>query len=398
MLVQLVQHDLVLGSPLQPDHDPHSVAIALVAELIPRNVGDDAFRHQLGDALDQLRLVHLVRYLGDDDRLPSARDVLQLRPRPHDEASASRLIALRNRRLPENRPARREVRPQHMLQTQREVRAVVLRRLRQHRNRRVQHLGQVVRRNVRRHAHRNARAAIDDQVRHARRQHRRLQRRLVVVRNEVDRIHVDVRQHLARDARQPRLRIPHRRRRIAVHRAEVPLTIDHQVAQRKRLRQPHHRVVNRRVAMRMVVTHHVPHHLGRLGVLLVELQPHLLHAVQNAAMHRLQAVAHVRQRAPDNDRHRVVEIRPAHLVLDIDRQHRQRTAPLDARRPIRRRAGRRWIVGVGVLRGRLVGVLRKEIVCHGFSLIIGVLRGGAQRKVPASRSLTHTEGHPEGCP
>ena len=35
-------------------------------------------------------------------------------------------------------------------------------------------------------------------------------------------------------------------------------------------------------------------------------------------MDGLEAVAHVRQRAGDDDAHRVVEVRDAHLVLDAD--------------------------------------------------------------------------------
>ncbi len=50
----------------------------------------------------------------------------------------------------------------------------------------------------------------------------------------------------------------------------------------------------------------------------IRLQTHLLHGVQNAAMHRLQPVAHIRQRPPNDDGHRVVEIRPAHFFLDVD--------------------------------------------------------------------------------
>ena len=42
----------------------------------------------------------------------------------------------------------------------------------------------------------------------------------------------------------------------------------------------------------------------------------LVHRVQDAPVDGLQAVAHVGQRAPDDDRHRVVEIRSAHLVFE----------------------------------------------------------------------------------
>jgi hypothetical protein len=38
-------------------------------------------------------------------------------------------------------------------------------------------------------------------------------------------------------------------------------------------------------------------------------------------MDRLQAVANVRQRPPDDYAHRVIQVRPAHLVFDIDRNN-----------------------------------------------------------------------------
>jgi len=70
--------------------------------------------------------------------------------------------------------------------------------------------------------------------------------------------------------------------------------------------------------MGMVDTHSLADDFGALGVLLVVLQAHLAHGVEHAAMHRLEAVAGVGERAPDDYRHRVVEIRAAHLLFDVD--------------------------------------------------------------------------------
>ena len=78
------------------------------------------------------------------------------------------------------------------------------------------------------------------------------------------------------------------------------------------------RVVNRRVAVRMILAQHVADDLGALLGGPVEVQAHLAHRVQNAAMDRLQAVADIGQRAADDHAHRVVEIRPPHLVFDVD--------------------------------------------------------------------------------
>ena len=48
-------------------------------------------------------------------------------------------------------------------------------------------------------------------------------------------------------------------------------------------------------------------------------EAHLVHGVEDAALHRLEAVADVGQRASDDDAHGVVEVGLAHLVLDAAR-------------------------------------------------------------------------------
>ena len=60
VLVELVEHNLRLRAALEFDDDAHAVAVALVAELVAGDVGDDFFVDQLGDALDELGLVDLV--------------------------------------------------------------------------------------------------------------------------------------------------------------------------------------------------------------------------------------------------------------------------------------------------------------------------------------------------
>ncbi len=108
----------------------------------------------------------------------------------------------------------------------------------------------------------------------------------------------------------------------------------------------------------MVVTHDVADDLGGLGVLLVELETHLLHAVEDAAVDGLEAVADIGQSATDDDRHGVVEVRPAHLLFNVDGEHEGGAAALDCVRGystgvfgiLRRREGEFWVL----------------IVCHVF--------------------------------
>ncbi len=88
VLEELVENDLRLGAALQFDHDAHPVAIAFVANV--GDVVDGLVVHQIGDALDQTRLVHLVWNLGDDDGLPVFVDVLDGGAGAHHEASRGR--------------------------------------------------------------------------------------------------------------------------------------------------------------------------------------------------------------------------------------------------------------------------------------------------------------------
>ena len=108
--------------------------------------------------------------------------------------------------------------------------------------------------------------------------------------------------------RQPALGVAHRRRRIAVERAEVARAVDQRIAQREGLRHADQRLVERRVAVRVVAAHHVADHLGALAVLGVGGEVLLPHREQDAALHRLEAVAHVGQRARGDHRERVVQV------------------------------------------------------------------------------------------
>ena len=152
----------------------------------------------------------------------------------------------------------------------------------------------------------------------ARGKHFRLDFLLVVIGLEIDGFLVDVFQQLGRDARQPRFGVPHGRGRIAVDGAEISLPVDQRIAHRKRLRHADQGVVNRRVAVRMELTHHVADDAGGLLRGAVKVQPHLVHHVENAAMHGLQTVADIRQRAAHDHAHGVIEVRALHLVFDVD--------------------------------------------------------------------------------
>ena len=64
---ELVEHDVGDRVALQLDDDAHAVAVGFVAQV--GDALDALLAHQLGDLLDQRRLVDLIGNLGDDQRL-----------------------------------------------------------------------------------------------------------------------------------------------------------------------------------------------------------------------------------------------------------------------------------------------------------------------------------------
>ena len=217
-----------------------------------------------------------------------------------------------------------------------------------HQAQRVAHLGQVVGRDVGGHADRDAGGAVDEQVGHLGGQHRRLELLAVVVGHPVDGLLADVvLDHLLGELGQAHLGVAHRRRVVAVDRAEVALAVDQAVAHGEVLRHAHERVVDRLVAVRVVAAHDVAHDARRLLVRLRGGIARLPHAVEHAPVHGLEPVAHVGQRAAHDHAHRVVEVRPLHLLFDVDRmrslegQHRvlvgHLSGPGSGRAPLRRR-------------------------------------------------------------
>ena len=184
---------------------------------------------------------------------------------------------------------------------------------------RVEELLEVMRGDVRGHADRDSGGAVEQQVREPGRQDRGLLITAVVVGLEIDRVLVDVGDELLSDGREPRLRIAHRGRRVAVDAPEVPLPIHERVAHGEVLRHAHHGFVHGTVAVGMVAAHHIAHDAGGLAVSGARTCTTIEHAPNDAPLDRLEAVADIRQGARNDHAHRVIEIARAHLLLDADR-------------------------------------------------------------------------------
>ncbi len=312
MLEQLVEHHLGDGLALQFDDDAHARAVGLVAQV--GDLGDLLLAHQLGDLLDEQRLVHLIRQFGDDDGGLALLERLGVGLGAHHHPAPAGLVALADAGAAHDQAAGGEVGP---FDEAHEV-AAGERRVVDERHRGRDGLAQVVRRYVGGHAHGDARAAVDQQVGEARRQHRRLFPALVVVGRPVDRLGVDVAQHLGGDAGQAAFGVAHGGRGVAVDGAEVAVPVDQEIADGEVLGHPHQGVVDGLVAVGVEITHDIPDDAGALAVGPVGLHAGVVHAEQHAPVHRLETVADVGQSAPHDHAHGVVEVGRAHLVRDLD--------------------------------------------------------------------------------
>jgi hypothetical protein len=185
----------------------------------------------------------------------------------------------------------------------------------------VAQFGDVVRRDRGGHADRDAGRAVRQQVRKRRRQHHRLFGLPVVVRTEIDRVLVDPFEEQARDFGHARLGVAIGGRVIAVDVAEIALPVDQRITRVEILREAHQRIVDRLVAVRMEVAHHVADDLRRLLERGAGIEPQQLHPVQDAPVHRLETVARIRERTVHDGRERVREIALLQRLAERDFLH-----------------------------------------------------------------------------
>ena len=306
--VQAVEHDLRICVLFQLDDDAHTVAVGLVAD-----VGDAVkalVAHLLRHGGDQHPLVDLIGKLGHDDALAALAVFLKFRAGADGDLAAARRVGGADAAAAHDDALGGKVGSLDVLHQIRQLRLGIV----EDADAGVDDLAQVVRRDVRCHADGDARRAVDQQVREARGQHARLFSRFVEVRVPIDRVLVDVAEHLVRELGHACLGITVGCGGVAVHGAEVAVSVNQRIAHGEILRQTHHCVIDRRVAVRMIPAQHVAH-AGR-GFLkrLVRRQVVLIHGVENTPVHGLETVAHIGQRAADNDRHRVVDVRAFHLM------------------------------------------------------------------------------------
>ena len=310
--VELLEHGVRVEAVLQLDDQAQAV-------LAVREVHDVADAGQLLavdgvlDLLDHLFRAHHVRQFGDHQAGAAGGELLDLHLGAGLERAAAGGVGVADAVQAHDPAARGQVRagdePHEVLERGVRVRDQVPGR--------GDDLHQVVRGHVGGHADGDAGGAVDQQVGERGRQHVRLGQLVVVVGDEVHDVLVEVVRQRQGRRRQAGLGVP-RGCRAVVERAEVAVAVDQRQPQREVLRHAHHGVVDRGIAVRVQLAHDLAHHAGALDVAAVRAQAHLAHHVQDAPLHRLQAVAGVREGPRIDDRIGVLEERAFHLGRDVD--------------------------------------------------------------------------------
>ena len=304
---QAVEHHLRVGVPLQLNDHPHTVAVGLVPDI--GNALQPLVLHLIGKALDQHPLIDLIGKLRNNDAGAVMAKLLKFMPRPDHNAAPACCIG-----RPDTGPAHDnalcgKIRSLDVLHQIGEGGIGVI----QHADARADDLPQIVGRDIGGHTNGNAAGAVYQQVGEAGGKDTGLLPALVEVGVPVHGVLFDVPQHFIGNFAQPGLRITVGCRGIAIHGAEVAVTVHQHIAHGKVLRQTHQRVIHRGVAMGMVPAQHVAHAGSGLFKGLVRGQIVLVHGVQNTPVHRLQTVPHIRQGAAHNDTHGVFDIGVLHL-------------------------------------------------------------------------------------
>ena len=238
--------------------------------------------------------------------------------RAHGDRAPAGAVHLLDALLADDHRAHREVRALHALEQRGEQLLTCGVRVLEQPLHAVGDLAEVVRRDVGGHPDRDPGRAVHQQVREAGRQDHRLLRAAVVVVLEVDGVLVDVANHLERQRRHPALGVAHGRGGVVAWRAEVPLPVHQRRPHHPRLREADQGVVDRGVTVGVVLTHDVADDARALREPAVGPVAAVVHGVEHAPVHRLEAVAYVGQRAPDDDRHGVVDVGALHLDLQLD--------------------------------------------------------------------------------
>ena len=213
---------------------------------------------------NQLRLIYLIRNLGDDDFYAVAV-VLDFGAGARDDLAVASLVRLPNSHTAHNDTARWEVGGLYIGHQLVNLDVGIVNQ----RNYAVDNFAKVVRWNRGRHTYGNTVSTIYQKVREARGQNHGLLQGVVEVRAEVHRVLVDIAEHFGGDFTKARLCVTLCSGGVPVDTTKVSLAFDKGCTHGKGLSQTHKCIVNCRVAVRVILTQNVADNTRALTVRLV---------------------------------------------------------------------------------------------------------------------------------
>ena len=313
MLQKIVQHKLRHSRPLQLHNNPNSITVRLIADIGHIQL---LLLSILGNIRDQICLIDLIRNLRKhQDRLLAI--LLDRIGSFHLHTATANLIGLTIQPA-ENRRSCWKIRSLNNIQQLRYFRITAGQIVVDHTHSGIQDFPQIVRRNIAGHTDSNTLAAVHQQIRKPAGQHFGLLHSAIKIRRPINRVLIDIPQHLVRNTSHTGLRITIRGRRIAIHGTKVPVAVDQRIPHREILGQTSQRIINTSITMRVIMTNHITDRRCTLLIRHIVRQAGPVHRIQNPAMYRLKPVTNIRQGTGHNHAHRVIDVALAH---DIRQTH-----------------------------------------------------------------------------
>ena len=176
-----------------------------------------------------------------------------------------------------------------------------------------------MRRNVCGHTNGDTVGAVNQQVRIRCRQNGRFLQGFIIVGHKIDGIFINIVNQRMGNLGQAGFGITHGGGRVTVHGTEVALSVHQRHPHGERLSHTNHCLINRAVAVRVIFTENITDDAGGFTERAVIVITVFKHGINNAAVHRFQSVADIRQRAGNNYAHCVIKVRTAHFLRNINR-------------------------------------------------------------------------------
>ena len=159
----------------------------------------------------------------------------------------------------------------------------------------INHLTQVVGRHIGSHTYGNTVTTIYQKIRNLGRHHGRLLQGIIEVVGHINRFLVKVIHDMLTHLGEAALCITHGSRRVTVNRTEVTLSVNQGITHVPLLSHTHQSAVNRRVAVRVILTEHLTNNTRTFLIRFVTGVSNAEHTVKNTAVHRLETIAYIRE-------------------------------------------------------------------------------------------------------